>query len=141
MTFRIQWQRQRINLVGLASGWRWCPGSMKDYGHDAKLETPNSIFTFEVVEQYDEGPQWPDSDKFECIRACFSPVSMELDAAKVTIALARTATERLEYQRQGKFWGCCQVGHVCAKCSTNSSKPLSLLASEEVDSGKGQARD
>ena len=71
---------------------------------------------------------------------------MELGAAKVTTALAKTAAERLDYERQGKCWGCGLPGHVRAKCPTNPSKPLSLAASDLIDihhedSGKGSARD
>jgi len=75
-----------------------------------------------------------------------SPVPMELDAARVTTALAKTAIERLDYQRQGKCRGCGQVGHVRSKCPTNPSRPLNLAALEtrETDrgeTGKGVARD
>ena len=72
------------------------------------------------------------------------PVPMELGAVRGTSALAKTAAERLEYQRQGKCWGCGRIGHVRAKCPTNPSRPLSLAAMvEENDgtSGKEIARD
>ncbi|KAG0574846.1 hypothetical protein KC19_VG296400 [Ceratodon purpureus] len=64
---------------------------------------------------------------------------MDLD----TIALAKTTTERLDYQRQGRCWGCGLVGHIRSKCPTNPSKPLSIATSEVVDvgSGKGSSRD
>jgi len=67
---------------------------------------------------------------------------MEVDVIHVTTALAKTGAERLEYQRQGKCWGCGLVGHVQAKCPTNLSKPLSIAATGETsDSGKGKSRD
>lgn len=74
------------------------------------------------------------------------PVPMELDAISGTTALAKTAAERLEYQRQGRCWGCGQLGHIRAKCPTNPSKPFSIAAigSENTsieEWGKGQARD
>lgn len=74
------------------------------------------------------------------------PVPMELDVIRGTTAMAKTAAERLEYQRQGRCWGCGQLGHVRSKCPTNPSTPLSLAAmgnegEETGRSGKGTARD
>ena len=69
---------------------------------------------------------------------------MELGAVRVTTTLAKMAVERLEYQRQGRCWGCGEIGHVRAKCPTNPSKSLSIssVEGEENDfSGKDKARD
>jgi len=70
---------------------------------------------------------------------------MELDAARVTTALAKTVVERLDYQKQGRCWGCGQVGHVQSRCPTNPSKPLSLAVEgfemDGIVSGKGNAWD
>ena len=71
---------------------------------------------------------------------------MELDAIGGTTALAKTTAERLEFQRQGRCWGCGQLGHIQARCPTNPSKPLSIaaLAKEDTkvnESGKEWARD
>jgi len=47
--------------------------------------------------------------------------------------------DRLEYQRQGRCWGCKGLGHVWTNYPTISSKPLSILAivgGEGVVSGK-----
>lgn len=53
-------------------------------------------------------------------------VPMEIDAnrgtERGTTALAKTPAELLEYQRQGRCWGCGQVGHVCSNCPTNPSR-------------------
>ena len=76
-------------------------------------------------------------------------VPMEIDAIcgteHVTTALAKTPAERLEYQRQGKCWGCGREGHIRSNCPTNPSKPMALLASEKEtraeEQGKGGARD
>ena len=75
------------------------------------------------------------------------PVPMEIDAIRgtkcVTTALAKTPAECLEYQRQGRCWGCGRVGHIRSNCSTNPSKPMALLASEKEtraeEQGKGGA--
>lgn len=72
------------------------------------------------------------------------PVPMELVAVRGPPALAKNAAERLEYQRQGRCWGCGELGHVRSKCPTNPSRPLSLAATTELESavsGKGIARD
>lgn len=72
------------------------------------------------------------------------PVPMELGAIRGAPALAKTAAERLEYQRHGRCWGCGELGHVRAKCPTNPSRPLSIAATTESGSsasGKGVARD
>lgn len=77
-------------------------------------------------------------------RPTSGPTPMEIDAIRGTTALAKTAAERLEYQRQGKCWGCGKPGHIRAKCPTNPSKPLSLAVLEEdepSESGKDGARD
>ena len=69
---------------------------------------------------------------------------MELGVVRVITALAKTAVERLEYQRQGQCWGYGKVGHVRAKCSTNPSKPLSISSVEEKEnnfSRKDKAQD
>ena len=69
---------------------------------------------------------------------------MEIDAIRGTTTLAKTAAERLEYQRQGKCWDCRKSGHIRAKCPTNPSKPLFLATVEEEitsESRKGWARD
>lgn len=79
--------------------------------------------------------------KFQHPSGTSEPVPMELGALRVTTAIARTAAERSEYQRQGRCWGCGEVGHVRAKCPTNPSKPLSLAAIDGVMPGKGGARD
>lgn len=79
--------------------------------------------------------------KFQPSSSTSGPVPMELGALRVTTALAKTAIERSEYQRQGRCWGCGEVGHVRAKCPTNPSKPLSLAAIDGVNPGKGGARD
>lgn len=42
------------------------------------------------------------ADRFQVSSEASGPTPMELGAAKVTTALAKTAAERLEYQRQGK---------------------------------------
>ena len=59
---------------------------------------------------------------------------MELGAICGSPALAKTVAERLEFQRQGKCWGCGELGHVHAKCPTNPSRPLSIAATTEVES-------
>lgn len=72
------------------------------------------------------------------------PVPMELGAVRVSTALAKTSAERLDYQRQGRCWGCGEIGHVRSKCPTNPSKPLSIASLEEEASefsGKGRTRD
>jgi len=52
----------------------------------------------------------------------FGPVPMEIDALRgPTTAMVKTPAERLEYQRQGRCWGCGQLGHVRARCPTNPS--------------------
>lgn len=69
---------------------------------------------------------------------------MELGAVRATSASAKTVAERLEYQRQGRCWGCGELGHVRAKCPTNPSRPLSIVATaggEGILSGKEGARD
>lgn len=79
--------------------------------------------------------------RFQVNPGTSGPVPMELGAVRTTTALAKTAGERLEYQRQGRCWGCGELGHVRAKCPTNPSKPLSITAVEFTPSGKGGARD
>lgn len=81
--------------------------------------------------------------RFQSTPELSGPVPMELGAVRVTTALAKTPAERLDYQRQGRCWGCGLIGHVRARCPTNPSKPLSLSASEfePGESGKGTARD
>lgn len=82
--------------------------------------------------------------RFQAALGSSGPTPMELDATRGTTALAKTAAERLEYQRQGKCWGCGKPGHVRAKCPTNPSKPLSLAVLEEEwvsQSGEDRARD
>lgn len=84
--------------------------------------------------------------RFQATSGGSGPVPMEIDATYGTTAMAKTAVERLDYQRQGKCWGCGLSGHIRSKCPTNPSKPLSLaiLGEEEVgtnESGKGKARD
>jgi hypothetical protein len=76
--------------------------------------------------------------------AASGPVPMELGAIRGPPALAKTAAERLEYQRQGKCWGCGQFGHVRGKCPTNPSRPLTIAAIGDVEgssSGKDRTRD
>ena len=80
-------------------------------------------------------------EKFQPSSSTSGHVPMELGALRVTTALARTAAEHSEYQRQGRCWGCGEVGHVRAKCPTNPSKPLLLAAINGLTSGKGGARD
>lgn len=60
------------------------------------------------------------------------PVPMELDATKVSMTLAKTAAERLEYQREGRCWGCGQLGHIRSKSPINLSKPLSFAVMDEA---------
>lgn len=84
--------------------------------------------------------------RFQTTPVSTGPVPMEIDAISGTTALAKRAAERLEYQRQGRCWGCGKLGHIRAKCPTNPSKPLSIAALESEDTyigelGKGQARD
>jgi Retrotransposon gag protein len=82
--------------------------------------------------------------KFQSQPVTSGPVPMELGAVRGPPALAKTAAERLEYQRQGRCWGCGELGHIRAKCPTNPSRPLSLAAatgSGSSVSGKGVARD
>lgn len=72
------------------------------------------------------------------------PTPMELGAVRVSTALAKTAAERLEYQRQGRCWGCGEMGHIRSKCPTNPSKSISIAATEMTEnasSGKDVARD
>jgi hypothetical protein len=70
------------------------------------------------------------------------PTPMELDATyTASTALAKTAADRLEYQRQGRCWGCGKMGHIRSRCPTNPSKPLTLAATDDEGSGKGAARD
>lgn len=70
------------------------------------------------------------------------PTPMELDATyTASTALAKTAADRLEYQRQGRCWGCGKMGHIRSRCPTNPSKPLTLAATANEGSGKGAARD
>ena len=71
---------------------------------------------------------------------------MELDVIRGNTAMAKTAAERLEYQRQGRCWGCGQLGHIRTKCPTNPSKSYSLAVmdneeDETNNSGKEIARD
>ena len=69
---------------------------------------------------------------------------MELGAIQVTTTLAKTDVERLKYQRQGRCWGCGEVGHVRAKCPTNPSKPLSISYIEGEENsflGKDKIQD
>jgi len=40
------------------------------------------------------------------------PVPMELGAVRGPLALAKNAAERLKYQRQGRCWGCGELGHI-----------------------------
>lgn len=79
--------------------------------------------------------------RFQATPVTSGPVPMELDATHGSTALAKTATERLEYQRQGRCWGCGLPGHVRNRCPTNPSKPLLLAASGKEGSGKDKARD
>lgn len=84
--------------------------------------------------------------QFQTNSGSSGPTPMELDAIGGTTALAKTAAERLEFQRQGRCWGCGQLGHIRARCPVNPSKPLSLAAlgkDDEIveESGKGRARD
>lgn len=84
------------------------------------------------------------SGRFQVNPSNSGPVPMELGAVRATSALAKTAAERLEYQRQGRCWGCGELGHVRAKCPTNPSRPLSIAAvagGEGILSGKEGARD
>ena len=53
--------------------------------------------------------------------ATSSPMSMELGAICGSPALVKTTTERLEFQRQGKCWGCRELNHIRAGCPTNPS--------------------
>lgn len=72
------------------------------------------------------------------------PVPMELGAVRPSTASAKTAADRLEYQKQGRCWGCGELGHVRSKCPTNPSRPLSLAATRDTESGdwgKDAARD
>ena len=72
------------------------------------------------------------------------PVPMELGTVRRPPALARTTAERLEYQRQGKCWGCGEIGHLRTKCPTNPSRPLVIaatLGAEGSDSGKEVSQD
>ena len=69
------------------------------------------------------------------------PSPMELDATyTASTALAKTAADRLEYQRQGRYWGCKKMGHIRSRCPTNPSKPLTLAATGDEGSGKKTAR-
>ena len=89
-------------------------------------------------------PTAPFRDPSARSQANSGPVPMELGATRATQALAKTAAERLEYQRQGRCWGCGELGHIRAKCPTNPSRPLSISATmemEETASGKEEARD
>lgn len=84
--------------------------------------------------------------RFQTTPVCTGPVPMKIDAVSGTTILAKTAAQRLEYQRQGRCWGCGKLGHIRAKCPTNPSKPLSIVALESEDTyigelGKGQAQD
>lgn len=84
--------------------------------------------------------------RFQANSGSSGPVPMEIDATSTLTAMAKTATDRIEYQKQGRCWGCGLHGHVRAKCPTNPSKPYSLaVIGEEEDgstgSGKGRARD
>ena len=69
---------------------------------------------------------------------------MKLGVVRAPSALAKTAAERLEYQRQGCCWGCGELGHIRVRCPTSPSKPLLILATigmEDTSSGKVGARD
>lgn len=84
--------------------------------------------------------------RFQATSGGSGPVPMEIDATYGTTAMAKTAAERLDYQRQGRCWGCGLPGHIRSKCPTNPSKPSFLAAfeGEEMkvsESGKGKARD
>lgn len=86
------------------------------------------------------------SGRFQANLGSSSPIPMEIDATSASTALAKTAADRMEYQKQGRCWGCGLHGHVRAKCPTNPSKPYSLavVGEEEYGSigpGKGRARD
>ena len=99
-----------------------------------------------VTQMNSKQQRWDSKDhggRFQSMPESSGPVPMELGAARVTTALAKTPTERLDYQRQGRCWGCGLVGHVRARCPTNPSKPLSLstLEFEPGESGKDTARD
>lgn len=72
-------------------------------------------------------------ERFQSSPMNSGPVSMDLDAVSGTTALAKTAAERLEYQRQGRYWGCGQLGHIQEKCPTNPSKLFSLAVSGRED--------
>ena len=50
--------------------------------------------------------------KFQSNSNASGPVPMELGAVCAPSALAKTAAERLEYQRQGHYWGCGELGHI-----------------------------
>jgi len=58
---------------------------------------------------------------------------MEIDAMGGTTTLVKTTTKQLEFQRQGRCWGCGQLGHIQARCPTNPSKSLSLVALAKED--------
>ena len=53
---------------------------------------------------------------------------MDLDSIGRMMSLAKKTTERLEFHQQGRCWGCSGLGCICARCPTNPSKPLSLVA-------------
>lgn len=58
---------------------------------------------------------------------------MEIDASYGTAAMAKTAVERLDYQCQGRCWGCGLHGYIRSKCPTNPSKPAFLAVAEGED--------
>lgn len=125
------------------SAWQWHRGLRKRLWAQRQTQrppTPYSTSRSPTLAARDH------NGRFESTPATSSAVPMELDVTRVTTTLAKTAAEWLEYHKQGRCWGCGQMGHVRAKCLTNPSKPLSLAASERadmtrVDSGKGKARD
>jgi hypothetical protein len=83
--------------------------------------------------------------RFQATSGTLGPTPMEIDAINSKPPFARTTADRLEYQCQGKCWGCGKQGHIRAKCPTNPSKPLMLAILEEArksrDSEKDMARD
>ena len=76
--------------------------------------------------------------------ATSSLVSIELGVICGPSTLAKIVVDRLEFQHQSKCWGCGELGHVCARCPTNPSRPLSITITTKVESlvlEKGAAWD
>jgi hypothetical protein len=71
------------------------------------------------------------------------PTPMELDATYTpSMALAKIAADRLEYQRERRCWGCGKMGHIRSRCPTNPSKPLTLVATgDEGRDPKGSGKE